>query len=125
MKSRFLLSPVLLSGALLTGSLLLAGSAQAHAHLQRATPAADSTVSDTTQVQAWFSEALEPTFSTLTVTGPDGKRVDHGDTHVDDKDAKHLSVSVDAKAPGTYSVDWAATSVDTHKSNGKFTFTVK
>lgn len=114
-----------ITAATLIAALLVAGGAQAHAHLQRATPADNSTVVDATQVQAWFTEALEPTFSTITVTGPNGQKADKGDTHVDPQDAKHLLVGVDAKAPGTYSVEWAVTSVDTHKSSGKFTFTVK
>ncbi|MBB6253764.1 copper resistance protein CopC [Nitrospirillum iridis] len=120
------------SAAAFVLALGLAGTAAAHAHLKRSTPTASGTVGATTQVEGWFTEALEPKFSTITVTGPGpdgkpegGKKVDKGDTHTDPTDAKHLIVSIDGAAPGTYTVDWAVTSVDTHKSQGSFTFEVR
>ncbi|MDE1150152.1 MAG: copper resistance protein CopC [Azospirillaceae bacterium] len=108
-------------------ALGIAGTAAAHAHLKRSVPTASGTVAGSAQVEAWFTEDLEPKFSTITVTGPgpNGKKVDKGDTHTDPSDAKHLLVSINGAAPGTYTVDWAVTSVDTHKSQGSFTFEVQ
>ncbi|RYY11978.1 MAG: copper resistance protein CopC, partial [Alphaproteobacteria bacterium] len=40
-------------------------------------------------------------------------------------DNKVLSVEVPTLAPGTYKVIWHATAVDTHKTEGNFSFTVK
>lgn len=115
------------SAAAFVIALGLAGTAAAHAHLKRSVPTASGTVAGPTQVEAWFTEDLEPKFSTITVTGPgpNGKKVDKGDTHTDPADAKHLIVGIDGATPGTYTVTWAVTSVDTHKSNGSFTFEVQ
>ena len=52
------------------------------------------------------------------------KEVDKGDTSVDPGDAKILKVSLPSLSPGTYTVIWQVTSVDTHKTEGKFTFKV-
>ena len=35
-----------------------------------------------------------------------------------------LVVALKKLQPGTYTVDWQVTSVDTHKTKGRFTFTV-
>lgn len=116
----------------LTRSLVLAGAALvafpglalAHAHLRSARPAVGSTVHTAPQtVEITFSEAVEPTLSTIEVKGPDGKAVSQGQPHTG-ADGKHLIVTLDHVTPGTYHVVWHATSVDTHKTDGAFTFTV-
>ena len=57
-------------------------AAFAHAHLHTASPAVDSTVSMAPkEVAIAFSEAVEPRFSTIEVSGPDGGRVDQGGPH--------------------------------------------
>ena len=60
----------------------------------------------------------------VTVANAAGARVDKGDLHSIDGDAKHLAVSLGAIPPGTYTVVWRATAVDTHKTEGAFTFTL-
>jgi methionine-rich copper-binding protein CopC len=40
-------------------------------------------------------------------------------------DRRVLSVKLKTLPPGIYSVEWHVTSVDTHKTEGHFTFTVK
>ena len=40
-------------------------------------------------------------------------------------DGRVLSVKLKPLLPGSYSVEWHVTSVDTHKTEGHFTFTVK
>ncbi len=105
--------------------LFLPSLAHAHAHLRQAEPAVGGTVrSAPTQVDLMFSEAVEPRFSTVVVTDVAGAKVDKGDLHVVAGDGKHLVVSVGALKPGAYIVNWHATSVDTHKTEGSFTFTV-
>ena len=99
--------------------------AGAHARLERAAPAAGSTVHRSPpQLKLWFTERLEPVFSKVEVLDRDGKQVDQGDPEVDRADAKLLRVSLPKLLPGTYRVRWRVLSVDTHVSKGDFTFIV-
>jgi copper resistance protein C len=99
--------------------------ADAHARLDRAVPAAGSTVHGSPpQLKLWFTERLEPAFSRVRVLDRNGKQIDKGDSTVDHADAKGLCVSLPNLAPGTYRVMWRVLSVDTHVSKGDFTFNV-
>jgi len=105
---------------------LIGHAAFAHAHLQTAVPAAGSTVTVTpSELVISYTEGVEPKFSTIAVTGPDGKRVDQGDAHLVGGDSKQLAVGLaSGLPPGAYTVAWRVTSVDTHKSDGSFQFTL-
>jgi hypothetical protein len=97
----------------------------AHAFLTTAVPAVGSTVAAApTEVDCNFTEALEPSFSTLVVQNAAGARVDTGKMHLAPGDAKRMVIGVQHLAAGTYTVVWHATSVDTHRTEGHFTFTV-
>ncbi|HYZ64135.1 MAG TPA: copper homeostasis periplasmic binding protein CopC [Acetobacteraceae bacterium] len=111
--------------ALAVGLLAASSQADAHAHLVRAEPEVGSSVrAAPKQVEITFSEAVEPRFSSIEVTGPGGTNVDRHDVHVPAGDARHLAVGLGPIGPGEYKVIWHATSVDTHKTEGSFTFTV-
>ncbi len=102
-----------------------AGHAFAHAHLRSAAPAVDSTVTQAPRdVTITFSEGVEPLFSTIEVTAADAKRVDQGKPHLVAGDDKRLAIDLAALTPGTYTVTWHATSVDTHKTEGTYHFTL-
>lgn len=104
--------------------LLCAGQASAHAFLQTATPPVGSTVRQApSQVLINFTEGVEPVFSTITVQNGSGQRVDSGGVHLEGGNT-HLAVGLKPLGPGTYKVTWHATSVDTHKTSGTFSFTV-
>ncbi len=75
-------------------------------------------------VRLWFTEQLEPAFSSVRVLDRSGKEVDAGDSHVADTDPMILAATVRALAPGTYRVVWRVVSVDTHVTEGDFTFDV-
>jgi methionine-rich copper-binding protein CopC len=108
--------------------LLLAMSSQAFAHamLETAAPSAGSTVATAGEIRLGFSEALEPHFSSITLTTKDGKPVDAPKAAPDPADAKILILHPPAPlAPGSYHVAWAVVSVDTHRTQGGFDFTVK
>ena len=106
-------------------ALTWASLAFAHAFLDHAMPAVGSTVRAPPQrVTLWFTQPLEPAFSTLRVVGRDNKRQDDGNASVDPKDPTALSVSVPALAPGRYRVIWRVLSVDTHVTEGDFTFDI-
>ena len=109
----------------IAASLCLSGTAFAHAHLRTATPAVGSTVRAVpTEVSLSFTEGLEPRFSAIEVRDKDGARVDAGEAHLAQGDDKRFSVGLKTLAPGAYTVVWHATSVDTHKTEGSFQFTV-
>ena len=102
------------------------GTAWAHAHLKTATPAPDSTVQATPDAVAIdFTEGVEPSFSSIEVQDATGQRVDKGAASTAPGDNKRLSVDVRPLQPGTYTVTWHATAVDTHKTDGTFRFTVR
>lgn len=95
----------------------------AHAHLAEAMPAAGSTVGAAPrEVALRFTEPLEKAFSSIEVRDAAGNRVEAQKTKVE-RDT--MRVPLKALSAGTYKVDWRVLSVDTHKSTGSFTFTVK
>jgi len=104
---------------------VVASVAAAHAFLDHAAPAVGSSVRGSpTQVQLWFTQRLEPAFSTAQVHDRSGKRVDQADAHVDAADPALLVVSLSPLAAGTYRVTWRVLSVDTHVTEGDFSFDV-
>ncbi len=99
--------------------------AAAHAFLDHAVPPVGSTVHESPQgIRLWFTEPLEPAFSRVQVVDASGKEIDKGDSHVDESNASMLAVSVPALAPGKYRVKWRVVSVDTHVTEGDFTFEI-
>ena len=112
----------------IAAALLLLGAsalpAFAHALLRKAIPAVGSTVHTApASVTLLFSEGVEPAFSSIAVSDAAGARFDSGDPHTAPGDEKTLIVALKPLAAGSYTVEWHATSVDTHKTEGKFTFT--
>jgi hypothetical protein len=98
---------------------------EAHSFLDRANPRAGSTVKVApAQVRLWFTEALEPAFSGAQVLNDAGQRVDKADSQVDPSDRRLLRVSLPPLPPGTYKVIWRVLSVDSHVTEGDFTFRV-
>ena len=104
---------------------LRAPTVQAHAFLDHASPAVGSSLpSAPSAVTMWFTQQLEPAFTTATVTDQAGNPVDTGPAQVDAKDPTELRVPLKKLPPGTYTVAWHALSVDTHTTTGHFIFTV-
>jgi methionine-rich copper-binding protein CopC len=100
--------------------------AAAHAFLDHAVPAVGSTVHESPQdIRLRFTEQLEPAFSHVQVADASGKEIDKGDSHVDASNASVLAVSVPALPPGKYRVQWRVVSVDTHVTEGDFTFEIE
>ena len=106
-------------------AMMFVSLAGAHAFLDHATPAVGSAVrASPAQVKLWFTQKLEPAFSSVRVLDRSGKQVDKGDRQVDRADATLLFVSLPQLAPGTYRVAWRVLSIDTHVTEGDFTFNV-
>jgi copper resistance protein C len=113
-------------GLLMALLLSVQSSAWAHAFLDHADPKVGSTVaSSPPEIEVWFTQELEPAFSTLEVQDAQGNEVDKKDAHLDDKDKTLFILSLPTLPSGTYTVTWHAVSVDTHKTQGHFEFTVK
>jgi copper resistance protein C len=117
---------MIVAAAVLAGIATLgAPAAQAHAFLDHASPAVGSTVSTAPPaLRMWFTEQLEPVFTTATVTDKSGNNVGAGPARVNPKSAIELEVPLKKLPPGTYTVSWHALSVDTHTTTGHFTFRV-
>ena len=115
-----------LAAVTLLVALTEATSAFSHALLRGAIPPVGSTVAAApAEVVLTFSEGVEPRFSTIAVQDAAGAKVDAGDPHLVNGDGKRLAVPLKATSPGVYTVIWHATSVDTHRTEGTFRFTVK
>jgi len=76
------------------------------------------------EVKLWFTQELEPAFSTVRVLDAAGRQIDRGDKRVGPSDRTLLRVSVPRLAPGSYRVVWRVLSVDTHVTEGDYTFEV-
>jgi len=111
----------------LAGILFLAQSqAWAHAFLDQSEPKVGSSITSApAEIKLWFTQNLEPAFSLIEVKDADGNDVDKKDSHLGTKSKSLLSVSVPPLPPGTYTVMWHVVSVDTHKTQGHFQFTIK
>ena len=118
---------MIVTAAVLAGAVTLgAPTVQAHAFLDHASPAVGSTVPTAPEtVTMWFTQELEPAFTTATVTDASGNTVDTGPAQIDPKDPTELRVALKKLSPGTYTVSWHALSVDTHTTTGHFTFEIK
>ena len=113
---------ILLSAGLF---LLNASAASAHAFLDHASPAVGGTVQHAPrQVSMWFTEGLEPAFSGAMVRNAQGTRVDGGRARVGGANKAEMQIGLKHLPPGTYKVFWHVMSVDTHRTQGSFSFTV-
>lgn len=103
--------------------MLIAGTAaEAHAFLDHAEPRVGSTVpSAPREVALSFTQNLEPAFSSVEVSDANGARVDRGKPSIS---ASTMRVGLKSLPPGTYRVRWQVLSVDTHTTEGSFTFNV-
>ena len=117
---RFLVPPLL-------AGLGLSSPAWAHAHLEGAEPAAKATVTTAPkELRLTFSEGIEPRFSVVKLTGPDGKVVPVASLGTAPGDTKIAVVALKTPLrPGAYKVEWRVVAEDSHKTHGAYGFTVK
>jgi methionine-rich copper-binding protein CopC len=98
------------------------GSAFAHAFLDHASPAVGSTLAAAPpSVRIWFTQALEPAFSGAEVSDAKGNRVESGAPRIA---GNLMTIALKPLPPGEYQVHWHVISVDTHATEGNFTFRV-
>jgi copper resistance protein C len=107
-------------------AVLPAYPAFAHAILVRSDPPAGSVVRTEPKVLTLtFTEGLEIPFCAVTVNGTKDTRNEAGRLRGVPGHSNEIVVPPKAPISGAVTVTWHATSVDTHKSEGQFTFTVK
>jgi len=100
-----------------------ATSAFAHAFLKHAEPGAGAVLNSAPRrVALIFSEQLEPVFSGVAVTDSSGHSVEAGAIVVR---GNSMVAPLRVLAPGSYRVVWHAVSIDTHRTEGGYSFTVK
>ncbi len=99
-------------------------AANAHAMLDHASPAVGSTVASSPKdVVISFTEKLEPKFSSIEVRNDKGVAMQAGKATLGGAPTD-LRVSLEPLPPGTYKVIWRVLSVDTHRTQGSFSFKV-
>lgn len=109
----------------LLASLLGASSVFAHAHLKGSNPVANSSVVAPNELRLMFSEGVEAAFTQVTIS-KDGAPLEVKSLATEGTDKKTLVVTPAATPlrAGEYKVEWHAVSVDTHKSEGSYSFKV-
>ena len=108
----------------LLATLVGSGGAQAHAFLDHADPRVGSTVSAApSQVTLWFTQNIEHSFTSIEVLNSAGARVSVGKPRIDGANSL-MQIGVRPLPPGVYTVRWRALSIDTHTTQGSFTFQV-
>ena len=113
---------ILFASTVAAFALVFCSQAFAHAFLDHASPRVGSTVATAPrQMTLWFTEDLEPAFSRVQVSNAKGTRVDVGKAHIS---GDTMRIGLKHLSPGTYLVRWHALSVDTHRTQGKFSFKV-
>jgi methionine-rich copper-binding protein CopC len=102
------------------------GLAPAHSGLQRAEPPVESKLKrPPSEVKLYFTERLEPAYSTIRVQDDNGVQVDRQDSHVDPSNPLLLRATLPPLEHGAYTVIWRVLSVDGHVTEGRFTFRVE
>jgi methionine-rich copper-binding protein CopC len=110
----------------LAALIVVPAAVRAHAFLDHSDPAVGSTVPTPPSVlHLWFTQELEPAFSWATVSDKSGASVNDGSATIDPSNKQELDVKLKPLEAGSYTVKWHALSVDTHTTEGDFTFQVK
>lgn len=101
-------------------------AAEAHAFLLRSEPTVGSTMREAPkQVHLWFSEPVEPAFSGIALANESGAALKGQGFGLVAGHPDQMTIDLPPLGPGTYRVKWHVVSVDTHMTEGSFTFSVK
>ena len=109
-------------GLAVAAALLIPALAAAHPRVVDTRPAAEAELATAPRVVVVrLSEPADPVGQGITITGPDGRDVARGPVVVS---GATLTRALDARAQGTYVVEWLVVGDDTHPSRGSFLFSV-
>lgn len=113
-----------ISAAGIAIAMSIAIVASAHSFPESETPSAGQKVASApAEVTINFDAPIEKLFARLEVTGAEGKNEATGAPQISD-DGRHLSVKVASLKPGDYTVKWAVVGIDTHHTEGSYTFSI-
>jgi copper resistance protein C len=101
-------------------------AAFAHAFLDHAIPSVGGTVAGSPNtIRLYFTQSVVAAFSHVHVVSDAGSVVPTGKLVTDSSDKTVVIVRLGRALPrGTYTVTWVVVSVDTHTTQGTFSFTV-
>ena len=107
-------------------TILVEQPASAHANLLKASPEPSEALDGPPErVIIWFTEAIEPAFSTITVLDARGADITQVATTFDATEPTAMWVPLAQVETGTYTVVWKnVSSVDGHKATGAYLFSV-
>ena len=113
-----------ISAAGIAIAMSIAGVASAHSFPESQTPSAGQKLASApAEVTINFDAPIEKLFAKLEVTGADGRDEAAGAPQISD-DGRHMSVKVGSLKPGDYTVKWAVVGIDTHHTEGSYTFSI-
>jgi methionine-rich copper-binding protein CopC len=113
-------------GLALAACVLTASAATGHAVLQRAEPRVESKQKrPPDEVKLYFTERLEPAYSSVRVLNDRGVQVDRRDSRVDRANPALLRATLPPLPPGAYTVRWRVLSIDADVTEGTFTFRIE
>ena len=127
MSIKKLLRSRIFSVACVLSTGLISQQALAHAHLKTETPSADSQVSIApTELTLGFSEGIEPNFSKVELVGPNNQPIKTDALKLATNDNTQALIALPTPlTSGKYVVSWHVVSVDGHKTQGNYSFSVK
>ena len=112
------------SSALLASVLGIVATASAHSFPQQEVPPAGATLTDPpTEVTIKYDAPIEQLFASLEVLNSAGQNQAVGAPQVS-SDGWELSIPVNKLPPGEYTVQWRVVCIDTHHTQGSYSFTV-
>ena len=105
---------------------IFASTSYAHAVIANSEPAANAQLGEApAEIRIWFTEPLEPTYSTIQVRDSMGVLVDAPPSQVDAADDHQLALTLGELPEGVYTVVWRnVSSADGHQSAGSFPFSI-
>jgi methionine-rich copper-binding protein CopC len=109
---------------LLLATVAVTMTTDAHAFLNQAVPVGGAVPASPKEIRLTFSEGVEPRFSGIELATSDGRPIAAGPAATAPGDDKQLVLAVPPLASGRYRVSWHVVSVDTHRTEGEYTFTV-
>ncbi|MFC4601670.1 copper resistance CopC/CopD family protein [Cohnella hongkongensis] len=123
--SRIAYAPILLAAGLVLFAVLgMAGRAQAHASLEKASPQADSKMEVGPEaVELIFNERLDSGGAKLLVLGESSRNVAKGEVERIEE-GKGIRVGLPSLGEGHYTVSYSVISADGHPVSGAYVFTV-
>jgi len=98
-------------------------AAVAHAFLNHADPGAGAALTQPPkEISLTFTEKLEPTFSGVSISDSTGHDMEAASPVVS---GTSITVALKPLATGSYRVAWHAVSVDSHRTEGSYSFSIK